>query len=72
MAANVTPEQRLKVFNQERLPLLLRAKDFIVEFDKKEIDELYQLIISIYKLIDFQKARMFFAEWNRIKSSNTN
>lgn len=66
---NLPPVDRLRMLNEKRLNLLNRAKDFINEFNEKEINQLYQSLNLIYQTQrNQQMLQRNFREWNEMKS----
>ncbi len=65
---NIEPKARLNILNEKRLNLLNRAKDFISEFDEREINQLYQSLNLIYQQQRNQlMLQRNFREWNETK-----
>ncbi len=66
---NLPPVERLRMLNDKRLALLIRAKDFIDSFSEAEIDNLYRSISMIYQQQRNQiMLQRNFQEWNEIKA----
>jgi len=65
---NIPPQERVRIYNRERIRILTRAKSFIKDFTDKEIDFLYRPLIQIYRSQrDMKNAEKNFREWIMLK-----
>ncbi|NOZ60271.1 MAG: hypothetical protein GXO74_01180 [Calditrichaeota bacterium] len=68
ISSNITGQERQKMFFNERLKLLLRAREFRKDLEPNEIDAVYRGIIDIYKSLGKRReAGFYFYEWNKIR-----
>lgn len=66
---NLPPVERLRILNDKRLALLIRAKDFIASFNETEIDHLFRSLSMIYQQQrDQVMLQRNFREWNEVKA----
>ena len=73
VSEELSPQERLRIFNRERIKLLTRAKIFIKDFTGKEIDFLYGALIRIYRQQrDMKNTERNFREWQQLKNSIKN
>jgi len=67
---DIQPHERLRIFNQQSIKLLNRAKLFIKDFSSQEIDFLYRAIIQIYRQQrDVTNAEKNYREWQNLKNN---